>query len=38
MASKLHVLIVGCGTAGLMLANLLEKACISYQVRIPLLP
>ncbi|KAH7050677.1 hypothetical protein BKA57DRAFT_459271 [Linnemannia elongata] len=32
MASKLHVLIVGCGTAGLMLANLLEKACISYQI------
>ncbi|KAG9069932.1 hypothetical protein KI688_009257 [Linnemannia hyalina] len=31
MVSKLHVLIVGCGTAGLMLANLLEKACISYQ-------
>ncbi|KAK3836077.1 MAG: hypothetical protein JOS17DRAFT_736054 [Linnemannia elongata] len=33
MASKLHVLIVGCGTAGLMLANLLEKACISYQLK-----
>ncbi|KAF9926265.1 hypothetical protein FBU30_004125 [Linnemannia zychae] len=32
MASKLHVLIVGCGTAGLMLGNLLEKACISYQI------
>ncbi|KAF9088011.1 hypothetical protein BGX23_007694 [Mortierella sp. AD031] len=32
MASKLHVMIVGAGAGGLMLANLLEKACISYQV------
>ncbi|KAF9124769.1 hypothetical protein BGW39_007924 [Mortierella sp. 14UC] len=32
MASQLHVLIVGSGTAGLILANLLEKACISYQI------
>ncbi|KAF9906429.1 hypothetical protein EC991_000676 [Linnemannia zychae] len=32
MASQLHVMIVGAGTAGLILANLLEKACISYQV------
>ncbi|KAG9325897.1 hypothetical protein KVV02_001294 [Mortierella alpina] len=32
MASKHHVLIVGAGTGGLMLAMLLERASISYQV------
>ncbi|KAF9286723.1 hypothetical protein BGZ68_002623 [Mortierella alpina] len=32
MASKLHVLIVGAGTGGLMLAVLLERASISYAV------
>ncbi|CAO3567501.1 unnamed protein product [Mortierella alpina] len=32
MASKHHVLIVGAGTGGLMLAMLLERASISYEV------
>ncbi|GJJ77148.1 hypothetical protein EMPS_09507 [Entomortierella parvispora] len=32
MASKLHVLIVGAGIGGLMLAVLLERANISYEV------
>jgi hypothetical protein len=33
MASKLHVLIVGAGVGGLMLAVLLERANISYEVK-----
>lgn len=35
MASKLHVLISGAGIAGLMAGALLEKAGISYEVRLP---
>ena len=34
MASDLHVLIIGAGTAGLMLGLLLERADISYEVRL----